>query len=171
VFDHTGIVDNCASCHNGTTALGKNPDHVPTTLDCSYCHTTATFVGGTMNHLGITDGCSACHDGNTATGKSSTHFITTQECNVCHTTDGWAPIEFTHTSSDYPGDHYWTVTCASCHGNSETITYEFTAYAGFCAGCHADNFAPVDKHIGGKTGTVEQNKNCGQCHDVSSRDW
>jgi len=173
VFDHTGIVDNCASCHDGVTAPGKNPDHVPTNLDCSFCHTPGTFIGATFNHVGITDGCSSCHNGTMAIGKSSTHFITAQECNVCHSTTGWAPINFTHASSNYPGNHNSTVTCVSCHGNSETINYDFPQYIGFCASCHANDFRPKGRHNGGETGTVEQNKNCGAsgCHRVSSRDW
>jgi hypothetical protein len=176
VFDHTGIVNNCASCHNGVTARGKHPDHIPTTLDCSNCHTTATFIGGTFDHQGITGGCSSCHNGTTAIGKSGTHFITTQECNVCHSTQAWAPINYTHAAStDYPGNHNSSVTCVTCHGNSEIIVYDFPQYAGFCASCHANDFTPRSNHNGGSTGTVEQNKDCSGggsgCHRVSSRDF
>ena len=178
-FDHTGIVDNCESCHDGVTAPGKPDTHIPTSLDCHYCHTTATFVGGTWDHQGITDGCSACHDGVIAIGSEpqgpKDHFVTAQECNVCHSTQGWSPIDFTHaTDSDYPGDHFNNLGCISCHDdNDENIAFPSPLYAPDCAACHEDDFERKDKHIGGKNGTVEQNRDCGQsgCHRVGRKEW
>jgi hypothetical protein len=31
-MNHDGIVNNCESCHNGTFAIGKPPNHIPTNL-------------------------------------------------------------------------------------------------------------------------------------------
>ena len=177
VFDHTGIVDNCASCHDGTTAIGMEAKldrtgvpHIPTTLDCHYCHTTSTFVGGAWDHQGITGDCVSCHDGTTATGKGRDHFDTTQDCNICHSTTGWAPIDFTHpNNSDYPGDHNSSVTCISCHrNNSQTITYSSPTYAPFCAACHERDYVAREHR-----GTLADNKDCGRsgCHRVSSRSF
>jgi cytochrome c peroxidase len=43
-FDHLGIHATCASCHNGITATGKQPQHPVTTLDCGSCHTTLNWT-------------------------------------------------------------------------------------------------------------------------------
>jgi hypothetical protein len=176
VFDHTGIVDNCSSCH-GVTATGKHDTHISTALDCHYCHTTATFVGGSWFHDASTAGqCNTCHNGSTATGKSSGHLSTTEQCDVCHSTDAWAPDIFRHSASgDYPGDHRRNPGCTACHGStiSSSVPYPFPRYAPFCAACHAGDFSSESDHIGGRSGTVEQNKNCGGsgCHSVNQFNW
>jgi hypothetical protein len=182
VFDHTGIVNNCASCHDGNTAKGKsaktNPAHLATSLDCSACHTTATFVGGTWVHDSSTAGnCDQCHSaGGGATVKSGNHLNTTEQCDVCHTTKGWAPASFTHSrNGNYPGDHRKDPGCTGCHkgsiGGGLTIgNYpNQLKYAPDCAGCHAGKFKSKSDHIGGKNGTVSQNRNCAGsgCHKVS----
>ncbi len=168
-FDHTGIVDNCDSCHNGSTAKGKNNTHIQTNLDCHFCHTTATFVGGSWNHQGITNNCTSCHDGRLASTHSSWHFITTQDCNVCHVTSGWAPTRYSHQAyGGYPGDHAKNLGCQSCHQqNNEKISYRYSNYAGYCAGCHAGDYKPgEDEHHG-----LSRDKDCGRCHQVNSREW
>ena len=172
-FDHTGIVDNCASCH-GVTATGLSPDHIPTALDCSFCHTTATFAGGIFDHQGISGDCGSCHDGTIAIGKSGDHFDTVQECNACHSTDGWAPIDYTHlVNGDYPGDHNGNVGCISCHeDNDENIAYPTSAYAGTCAGCHANDYEEgPHKHYENPSTkyTVGELQDCaGACHVYDS---
>lgn len=97
-FNHTGIVDNCVSCHDGTAAIGKPVTHIPTTADCIVCHTTTTFTigagaGGVFDHTGIVDNCAACHNGTTATGKPADHPSTTEDCSVCHVTTSFADVE------------------------------------------------------------------------------
>lgn len=185
VFDHTGIVDNCASCHDGVTAIGTaakiNPAHLPITLDCSSCHTTATFVGGTWAHDASTVGnCTTCHDnGGGATEKPQGHLTTSVQCDVCHTTDNWA-ANFSHDPNDpdednYPGDHNTDPGCSGCHGNSidNPFVYPWSQYAPDCAACHAGDFEPKGDHIGGETGTIEQNKNCAGsgCHRVGDSNF
>lgn len=182
VFNHTGIVNNCESCHNGTTAIGKaakiNPSHLATTLDCHSCHTTATFAGGTWVHDSSTAGnCDSCHSvGGGAIFKPNNHLNTTEQCDVCHSTNRWAPSIFTHsTQGDYPGDHRNDPGCNGCHGNtiSSNIPWPFSRYAPDCAACHANDFESEGDHIGGKNGTVEQNRNCAGsgCHKVSDREF
>jgi len=182
VFDHSGITTGCDSCHDDSTAIGKdaksNPAHLTTSLDCYHCHTTATFVGGTWVHDASTAGqCDNCHRQNgDATPKSADHLSTTEQCDVCHSTNGWAPTSFTHSQNgNYPGNHRRDPGCTGCHGPtiSSTIPWPSPVYQPFCAACHERDFDPKDKHNGGESGTVEQNKNCGAsgCHSVSSSEF
>jgi hypothetical protein len=187
VFDHTGIVDNCESCHDGsvsnvTKASKTNPSHLSTSLDCSSCHTTATFKGGTWVHDSSTaNNCDSCHiNGGGATPKSNGHLNTNEQCDVCHTTNRWAPTDFTHSpQGNYPGDHRKTFSCTKCHKgaigagiNSDNYPSQLR-YAPDCAGCHAKDFERESDHIGGKNGTIEQNRNCAGsgCHKVRDKDF
>jgi len=179
-FDHTGITDGCAACHDGNTAKGMAdavPAHLNTTLDCHFCHTTATFVGGSWVHgpesVGV---CDTCHvAGGGATPKSTNHLSTTEQCDSCHSTSQWSPSIFKHPSNgNYPGDHRRDPGCNGCHGNtiSKTIPWRYPQYAPYCAACHANRFKSESKHNGGKSGTVDQNKDCSGggsgCHRVNS---
>lgn len=179
-FDHSGVSNptRCDSCH-GVTATGMdakvNPPHIPTSLDCRSCHTTATFVGGTWTHDSSSNGiCDTCHNGTDASPKPSQgHISTNLQCDECHSTNGWAPTSFSHNpGGDYPGDHRRDPGCSGCHGSIVTtpFVYPSAQYAPFCAACHAGDFEAEGDHNGGKNGTVEQNKNCAGsgCHRVSS---
>ena len=185
LLDHSGrsYGNNCDTCHDGSTAIGKsaktNPAHLATNLDCSACHTTATFIGGTWVHDASTaNNCVTCHtSGGGATSKPNGHLSTNEQCDVCHTTNGWAPTDFSHSAQgNYPGDHRRALTCINCHKgsigagiNSGNYPNQLR-YAPFCAGCHAGDFESEGDHNGGNNGTVEQNKNCGAsgCHRVNS---
>ncbi len=183
-FNHTGIVDNCVSCHDGSTAIGMdartNPAHIATALDCHFCHTTATFVGGTWAHDSSSTGnCDQCHStGGSATFKPQGHLNTTVQCDECHSTNAWAPTSFSHDpQGGYPGNHRRDPGCSGCHGNTvdDTLPYPHPQYAPpqratvYCAACHANDFRSEGDHIGGKNGTVEQNKDCAGsgCHKVN----
>ena len=193
-YDHTGIVDNCArsGCHgDGATGMDAktNPAHIPTSLDCSACHTTAGFLGATWVHGNDTAGrCLDCHiSGVGATPQPGNgHFDTgaSVQCDACHSTVSWAPANaFEHcpgsrtstcNTSNYPGDHNSTVVCIHCHtNNSAAVDYPFAQYTPYCAACHANDFERESAHNGGTSGTVEQNKNCGDngCHRVSASDF
>jgi len=181
-INHSGpdvVGRNCDSCHNGTIATGMNdrapPDHILTSLDCSSCHTTATFVGGTWTHDAPSsmDNCDSCHSpGNGATPKSGVHLLTDLQCDKCHTTNGWAPTSFSHTSPNYPGTHRRDPGCSGCHGTtiSSTIPWPSAQYAPFCAACHEGDFRRKGDHIGGENGTIAQNMDCSGggrgCHKV-----
>ncbi|MDH5650735.1 MAG: hypothetical protein OEZ39_02550 [Gammaproteobacteria bacterium] len=190
-FDHSTVTaaDRCDACHidGSPTRTGKddkqNPAHLPTTLDCRACHTTATFVGGSWQHEASTAGqCNTCHS--TTGGAtpqppvSAGHIDTNLQCDVCHTTNGWAPTGFSHSpTGNYPGDHRRAPTCNACHGNTITLpfVYPFPAYAPDCAACHANSFRRVGDHNGGENGTIEQNKDCSGggrgCHSVNDRSF
>ncbi len=189
-IDHNGpdVVGNrCDSCHNGTIATGKidaTPTHLTTGLDCSSCHTTASFVGGAWIHdSAAVNNCDSCHSpGGGATPKSSGHLSTNEQCDVCHTTNGWAPTNFSHSpGGNYPGDHRRDPGCNGCHkgaigsGINSGNYPDRLAYAPFCAGCHAGDFERKGDHIGGENGTIAQNKDCSGggrgCHKVGDRDF
>jgi len=179
-FDHSTVTSStrCDSCH-GVTATGKdakiNPAHLPTSLDCRACHTTATFVGGTWAHDSTAIGvCKNCHSttGGATPQPTVGHISTDLQCDVCHITAAWLPTSFSHApTGNYPGDHRRAPTCTACHGSIVTtpFVYPSPTYAPFCAACHAGNFSRQSDHIGGSNGTVEQNKNCGSsgCHSVT----
>ncbi len=185
VMDHSTVTNSirCDSCH-GVNATGMdakiNPAHIPTSLDCRSCHTTATFIGGTWIHDSSSTGvCDTCHNGTDATPKPSQgHISTDLQCDVCHSTGGWAPTSFNHDSQgNYPGDHRRALVCSVCHGNIITtpFVYPDPQYAPFCAACHRNDFDSESDHNGGKSGTVEQNKDCSGggsgCHRVTDSDF
>ena len=59
-----GTPTQCAACHNGTLALGKPANHLPSTATCDTCHTnTLSFANAPMNHAGISSNCTSCHGG------------------------------------------------------------------------------------------------------------
>lgn len=117
MFDHNDPVlpANCFTCHNGSTATGKNPTHILTNNTCDDCHTnTLSWLPVVnVNHNAVLGSCSNCHNGQTATGKHSTHIQTTAQCDFCHITSNWSAVTFDHTTI--------TGNCSSCH-NASTAT-------------------------------------------------
>ena len=115
-------VGNCANCHNGTTALGKPTTHIPTTAQCSVCHTNYTaFKPAVMSHAGTAGpaavgNCSSCHNGGfkfaNALAMPGTHIPTTNQCDTCHKAGyvTWAPATMNHTG--LAGQ------CSTCHGGA-----------------------------------------------------
>jgi hypothetical protein len=138
VFDHTGIVSNCATCHDGVGAAGMSVGHVPIgpEQDCSACHSTIAFSGASFDHADIVGDCSSCHDGTTARGKTPpvNHVPTNGDCVECHQTTGFIPATFSHAGI--------MENCVSCHG------------AGFAEG-------KSDGH-------VQTNEDCGVCHNTDT---
>jgi len=191
-FLHTGISDNCASCHDGSVnndtagAIGKTLDHPATTADCGVCHsTTGTFADAVFDHTGRVDNCAECHgDGavGAVTKKDTGHVLTTQDCSVCHVTGTFVPAVFDHTDI--------VDNCASCHGVTATgspndsihqppiedcsVCHNTTAFAGAkfnhdaagvvdnCASCHDNNTA-----IGKATNHVPTIADCSVCHQTT----
>jgi len=158
-FDHSGIVDNCASCH-GVTATGKHLNHMPTLEDCSVCHTPGTFTTGTYDHAGVTSGCESCHDNVIAVGKLANHLPTTEDCAACHDTVDFAGATFNHLGID-------TADCASCHDGSISLGKPANHVPTDldCSGCHDignfSTFAGISySHAG-----IDTNA-CASCHDT-----
>jgi hypothetical protein len=143
-MNHAGIVANCASCHNGRTALGKPAAHIPTNDPCETCHkSTTTFAGARFDHSRVTAPCASCHNGVMASGKPPRHFVTTLPCETCHRTATWTPAIYRHISPAF-ANHGSALSCASCHtSNAQIVPWKFAAYRPDCAGCHADKYRPT----------------------------
>jgi len=113
-MSHAGVINRCASCHNGAAATGKPANHVVTNAPCENCHkSTVTFAGALMNHTGIVANCASCHNGGGTTGKPANHLITNAPCETCHkSTVAFAGARVDHTRITAP--------CASCHNGTMT---------------------------------------------------
>lgn len=186
IFDHTGIIENCSMCHgeggNGT-GLGKHAHHIPTTDDCSVCHTPGTFTAGTFDHdPAVVDPvlCATCHNGVNSIGMLDNHVPTTEDCRVCHlATDSFLGAVFSHAgivndcalchdgniSTGKSVNHMPTVRdCSDCH-----IINQFNSFAGAsfdhlgvsndCATCHDGVIA-----MGKKVNHIPATNVCSQCH-------
>jgi hypothetical protein len=51
--DHTHVIGTCNSCHDGVTATGKHPAHVPSGDTCDDCHSTVGWSPATVDHTSI----------------------------------------------------------------------------------------------------------------------
>lgn len=164
VMDHTGIVNNCTSCHGTGTngAKTKSVVHIPTNNSCESCHSTSIFTsfpgaGATMNHaVEAAQACSVCHSGTyTSQGskqggaamKPNNHILTSQNCIICHNS---------YTSWAYPPEKMDHITngnisnCKTCHNSTsaylgsmtkKTIPgHEGSKSTDDCISCHISRF-------------------------------
>lgn len=170
VFNHTGITNNCASCHDGSvSAVTVKPTNHPPTIvdgvdrDCSYCHNTTAFAGAKYDHTGITGNCVQCHNGNPVIGKTGTHVPTSEDCVVCHQTTGFKPAIFNHTPTQINGKR-----CDTCHngifatGKIDDPTPPHVTTTEDCSFCHNFNMKFSDavfNHTGITSGC-----NASGCH-------
>ena len=173
-FNHTTatptVSGRCSSCHNGTNALGKPTNHIPTAAQCDTCHSGfVAFAPGLMNHSGTSGpvaagNCASCHGGAyvaiNAQAKTATHIPTTQSCDTCHTTVAWKPTSYSHQG-------VVAGTCASCHNGSAALgkTATHLPTSASCNVCHTNYnaFAPAKMNHAGSTGPVATG-NCSTCH-------
>lgn len=114
-FDHSGIVDNCISCHNGIAATDKSANHIPAPNTCETCHTVNTWSinaggggGGNAGGSGSSDDggsgentadfdhatvegtpCMDCHNNQIKAGKPDGHPPAPDTCEMCHDTQDW----------------------------------------------------------------------------------
>ncbi|MGD8938284.1 MAG: hypothetical protein PVJ72_02835 [Gammaproteobacteria bacterium] len=193
-FDHSGVTNNCANlgCHDGSvsTTKSKPTGHLDTSLDCVLCHQIGgSFVTDQWDHRNNTNECKSCHEPantnnkyNIAPRKPKDHFVTTQDCLECHKTSAWVPTaNFTHTTNNYPGDHSTrkVPSCYTCHtthnesipfstNSNATPYYPPQANTVYCAACHYKDYDPRDA---GRHSTLSNDKDCGDCHRVSSSSW
>ncbi|MEM7218025.1 MAG: cytochrome c3 family protein [Pseudomonadota bacterium] len=84
--DHLETLGACSACHDGVSARGQHPLHLPTTADCGNCHRTRAFAGARFSHVGLNGTCMSCHNGVFARGQSVDHIPTTADCGTCHNT-------------------------------------------------------------------------------------
>jgi hypothetical protein len=169
-MNHTDIIGGCATCHNGTMAVGKPPTHIATNEPCESCHkSTTTLAGARMDHARATAPCAACHNGTTAESKSPGHFVTNLPCEACHRTATWTLVTYRHSSPRF-ADHGRTSDCVSCHiANAQAVQWKFPAWQPDCAACHAGDYRPQDhpkflKPIAVYYSVAELRNCTGSCH-------
>lgn len=185
-YDHTGVIANCASCHNGASAQGKPIGHIPTSLPCEQCHTTipvrttqpTSFQIWTMDHTGIVSGCASCHNGQSFLGvtpmaKPAGHIPTTLPCEDCHTQrssgiqvpGGFAAATATF---DHAANHVLPGTCTSCHNGTAAmgqIAGHIATNGGTqCDVCHNMTSASFSLWTMGNTGHASVSAACTNCH-------
>ncbi|UCV21462.1 cytochrome c3 family protein [Ferribacterium limneticum] len=196
VFNHANAspaaAGRCSTCHNGSNALGKSINHIPTAGQCDSCHNTFTsFSSVAMSHAGTAGACSSCHNGSfvfaNALAKTGVHVPTGAQCDTCHTGgfNAWSPAVMNHSglngqcstchgggyvsqnALEKPLSHVTTTAqCDTCHGSTTswaTATYSHDASAiGRCDTCHGVTAL-------GKSArhipTVTTAANCGSCHN------
>jgi hypothetical protein len=193
VFNHTGIVDNCASCHDGVTATGKdaktNPAHIPTSQDCSVCHIPTAFADARFDHQGIVDNCASCHDGETARGKMPPpdHVPTNGDCSNCHQTTGFIPATFDHAgivdncsschdgafATGKSGSHIPTSQdCGICHTTRLPLSFSGAVFDHIgiqnnCVSCH-DGSTAIGKSAKTNPAHLDTNLDCNSCHTTAT---
>jgi len=180
---HINTSEDCVACHAVDGAF----------LDGTFTHP-ADAAGRCMD-CHISGGIGTPQPANGPNGHFDTNNV---QCDACHVTTTWfntsvfdhcpgttannnaCAITTTNPNGKYPGDHRaGKTTCLSCHKSNSTVVTYSTPFdtanpphqlSPDCAGCHRNRFRSVDKHIGGKSGTVYQNRNCASsgCHRVSS---
>lgn len=84
-----GTPRTCENCHNNIVAEGKPFRHIPTSLQCSACHTEQDWRLARFDHAGFDFGCARCHNNFTAPGMTAGHPPTGRVCEDCHTTVHW----------------------------------------------------------------------------------
>jgi hypothetical protein len=195
LYDHTTIspspAGRCNTCHNGTTATGKNVGHIPTTAQCDTCHKTQWGVSwlGALFHANNTTtpvagvcGGSGCHDGSAngvaagAQGKPVTHVPTTGiNCDSCHTSSTtlnfstWLGATYVHPASA-------AGICQTCHNGvsaSGKSVPHIPTTGQTCDACHTTSLNQVA--LGYPTGwagagyshTGVAAGSCATCHNGS----
>ena len=157
-MSHSSVASGtCVSCHNGTTAQGKNSGHTSTIASCDTCHKTTAWTPAIMSHSNVAAGtCNTCHNGTTATGKNSSHVSTTSSCDTCHKTTAWTPATMSHTGVA-------AGTCNTCH-NGTNATGKNSTHVSTTASCDA-----CHKTTAWTPATMDHNSvaagTCSSCHN------
>jgi rare lipoprotein A (peptidoglycan hydrolase) len=169
----------CGNCHNGITALGKTPTHIPTAVNCISCHsaTAPAFKPSTWNHtqMPVANQCSTCHSGSypPADGKPSNHIpyqvlsgVVITNCDTCHKTGyvSWFPGKF-HSNVTV------TSQCSNCHLTSmygltskpNTITH--ATVTGFCESCHRSTSTWLSVQYTHSPANAVGTGTCDTCHN------
>jgi len=182
-FDHGAVTGTCASCHNGTTARGKNASHIPTGNVCEDCHVTTGWTNVRFDHGAVTGTCASCHNGTTALGKNASHIQTNGQCDDCHGTLAWIPANLDHglvtgacsschngvSATGKAGNHFGTsLQCDSCHSTTRWAPINFTHSSPGYPGDHRSGVGCLDCHQGNsQTATWTQpayKPDCAGCH-------
>jgi hypothetical protein len=175
---------DCFSCHAEDYNGANDPDHPGNNFphDCTQCHNTTDWEGGSFNHAntqfpltgahvsiqciachadgyqGIPIECYSCHDDDYIGVADPNHVVDnfSQVCTQCHTTAAWLPATFDHNQSQFPltGAHV-SLQCVACHANG------FDNTASDCYSCHQNDYnsVPDPNHVQNNFDHV-----CTQCH-------
>ncbi|MEN9539374.1 MAG: hypothetical protein RLZZ126_1609, partial [Pseudomonadota bacterium] len=164
----------CSTCHNGTTATGKTPNHIVTTANCTTCHKAGypNWLPAKFHaNVSVVTGCASCHAttayGLTAKPATATHLNATV-CEACHkSTTNWLNVQYTHSAADAIG----TGTCDNCHNGSTSAVSKSAAHIPVppgiakCDACHKSqmSFLTAVTMNHGVVGTAT----CKSCHSGS----
>ncbi len=186
--NYTLVYTDCYMCHQADYQRPTDPNHTAANFshDCSGCHTTTVWTGGTFNHSATNfpltgahitlqcglchvgqnyqisySGCYSCHaadyNGTTNPIHSAAGFPTT--CETCHTTTSWSGATFNHTW--FPTTHgNANGVCSKCHTNPND--YSFFS----CTICHTQSTTDADH--AGVSGYVYNSPNCYSCHPTGT---
>ncbi len=181
----------CMTCHQPDYAATTAPPHLSLSFpaDCTQCHTTTAWPGGTYNHATtsfpltgahIPTPCASCHVGGVYRGTPAT-------CVACHQSDYNATTNPRHSTAMFP------TTCTSCHSTATWIGAQFNHdaqyfpiysgahrnrwstcadchtnnqnYAVFtCLSCHEHNKTSMDSKHRGRNGYSYTSTACYSCH-------
>jgi hypothetical protein len=174
------VATNCASCHNGSAAAGKNATHVPVgATNCINCHSVNAWKPSSFNHSQVVAAgqCASCHSGAypPADGRHATHIpyqtlsgVAISNCDSCHKagTTSWTPARF-HASVSV------STQCASCHNGSypPAVGKPNTAtHAGVtsCEGCHKSASSWSAVSFGHTAANAVGTGTCDTCHNGST---
>ncbi|WP_455219930.1 hypothetical protein, partial [Kaarinaea lacus] len=187
VMDHSILVSQpCMGCHDGVTATGKPPNHIPTVLDCDACHNVNSWLVSSFDHSSVSgQPCISCHNGIDASGKHASHIPSSETCDACHRTTAWLPpTQVDHSevtgpcadchngfiSGGKPANHInTTMFCENCHAPAPAtwsliLQVDHDHVLGSCSSCH-DNVIATGKHAS----HVTTNQECDTCH--STKQW
>ena len=178
-MDHSlfTVATICSSCHNGNSATGKTPTHMPTTVNCINCHTTTTWRPSRWNHSQqpVANQCSTCHSGAfpPADGRPANHIpyqvlsgVVITNCDTCHKTGyvSWFPGKF-HSNVSV------TMQCATCHLSSmygvtsKPATATHATVTGFCESCHRSTSTWLSVQYTHSPANAVGTGTCDTCHN------
>ncbi len=162
----------CSSCHNGSSASGKNATHVPVgATNCISCHNVTAWKPTKFNHtqVPVTAQCASCHTGSypPADGKPAAHTpyqlvatMAAANCDTCHKAgySSWTPAKV-------HGNTTVTTQCATCHASAKPNT---TIHVGqtVCENCHRSTSTWLGAKVDHATFTAATV--CSSCHNGSS---
>jgi hypothetical protein len=135
------------------TPVSKPTTHIPTTADCSTCHTSFTsFAGASFNHAGVVAGtCKTCHTGTGGGMVQIAGHVPTgaTSCDVCHKSTavgGFATFTMGSTGHAALGVILSSSNCMTCHQGVYFGVKTFKPHPGrngttattanFCGACH-----------------------------------
>ena len=176
VHDAAAAAGRCATCHNGSTALGKPVStHIPTSAQCDTCHNGfSAFRPAQMNHAGLAGQCATCHNGVytavNALARPTNHIPTGAQCDNCHINGftSFAPATMNHAATTGPVS---AGNCAICHSgsyvsvNAQTKPTTHIATTQQCDGCHSSTTTWATVTFDHSTATPAVAGRCSTCHN------